>query len=99
MKMKNKVLFWTIVGGLVKIHDDRIKQMDDMKIVVKDDMCDVTKKVVEDFNMMSNKHFMAKYQCSKLKYRKRVRKYGDPYMNGPLAKLGRFLGRKSVRPY
>lgn len=54
-------------------------------------MSRVTKKVVDNFNRMSEVEFMRKYQCSKLRYYKRVMKYGDPYMNSPLAKIGKFL--------
>jgi len=56
-------------------------------------MSTVTKRVVDNFNKMSDIQFMAKYSCSKLKYFKRVMKYGDPYMNSPLAKLGKFLSK------
>lgn len=58
-----------------------------------DSMSNVTKKVIDDFNRMSNKQFMAKYSCSKRRYAKRVAKYGDPYMKSPLAKIGKFLNR------
>lgn len=56
-------------------------------------MSSVTKKVIDNFNTMSNRQFMGKYQCSKSTYMKRVAKYGDPYMNAPLAKLGKFLNK------
>lgn len=58
-----------------------------------DSMSNVTKKVIDDFNRMDNKQFMAKYFCSKLTYAKRVVKYGDPYMKSPLAKIGKFLNK------
>lgn len=51
----------------------------------------VTKKVKNDYNSMSNKEFKSKYQVSKKRYAKRVEKYGDPYMNSPLAKAGKKL--------
>ena len=54
-------------------------------------MSTVTKKVIDDFNRMDDKQFMAKYFCSKLTYAKRVAKYGDPYMKSPLAKIGKFF--------
>ena len=66
-----------------------------MKIFLKDDgtISEVTKKVFADFNTMSGKQFMRKYAVSKNTYLKRVLKYGDPYMNAPLAKIGKFLNR------
>ena len=54
-------------------------------------VCNVTKSVIENFNTMSDQQFMNKYSCNKLKYFKRVIKYGDPYMKSPLAKIGKFL--------
>ena len=50
-----------------------------------------TKKVMSDYNKMSDKEFKGKYQTSKKTYAKRVDKYGDPYMNSPLAKRGKQL--------
>lgn len=54
----------------------------------------VTKRVKEDWNNLSDKDFKAKYGASKDKYAKRVAKYRDPYMNAPLAKLGKSLSKK-----
>ena len=51
----------------------------------------VTKKVKKEYNSLSDNEFKAKYQASKATYAKRVSKYGDPYMNAPLAKLGKKL--------
>lgn len=56
-------------------------------------VCSITKKVISDFNEMDNKQFMRSYQCSKLRYFKRVIMYGDPYMNAPLAKLAKFFSK------
>lgn len=56
----------------------------------------VTKKVKQDYNNMSDKEFMAKYKTSRHTYAKRVDKYGDPYMNSPLAKTGKKLSAKNV---
>lgn len=56
-------------------------------------MSSVTKKVIDDFNQMDDRQFMLKYFCSKLTYRKRVLKYGDPYMKAPLAKIGKLLNK------
>ena len=53
----------------------------------------VTKKVFRDFNKLSEQSFMNKYSISKAKYLKRVIKYGDPYKNAPLAKIGKWLNR------
>jgi hypothetical protein len=72
-----------------------MKGRDDMKLHLEktEMMSSVTKKVIDNFNLMSDKEFMAKYACSKLRYYKRVMKYGDPYMKAPLARLGKFLGK------
>lgn len=57
----------------------------------------VTRKTKSDYNTMSDKEFKAKYQTSKETYRKRVNRYGDPYKNGTLAKIGRKLGEKNKK--
>lgn len=54
-------------------------------------MCATTKRVIDDFNNLTERAFLYKYKCKKSKYRKRVIRYGDPYMNAPLAKIGKFL--------
>lgn len=54
----------------------------------------VTKKVIKDYNSMDSRQFSSKYQTSKSTYAKRVKKYGDPYMNSPLAKVGKKLEEK-----
>ena len=51
----------------------------------------ITKRVKKDWNSMSDKEFKGKYAASKKTYLKRVKKYGDPYMNSPLAKTGKKL--------
>ena len=51
----------------------------------------VTRKVKRDYNEMDDKQFFSKYHASKNTYRRRVNKYGDPYMNSPLAKAGKKL--------
>lgn len=53
----------------------------------------VTKRVKLDFNVLTDQEFLNKYATSKLTYFKRVLKYGDPYMNAPLAKLGKWLNK------
>lgn len=55
----------------------------------------VTKRVKKDYNTMSDKEFMKKYQTTKKTYAKRVAKYGDPYTNSPLAKMGKKLKDKN----
>lgn len=51
----------------------------------------VTKRVKKDYNELTDQEFMRKYSATKETYKKRVDKYGDPYMNAPLAKLGKKL--------
>lgn len=51
----------------------------------------VTKRVKADWNKLSDAQFRKKYGASKDLYEKRVRRYGDPYMNSPLAKIGKKL--------
>lgn len=64
-----------------------------MKLEKNDDMCKVTKKVIDDFNTLSKQAFINKYSASKEVYVKRIIKYGDPYMKAPLAKIGKFLNK------
>lgn len=62
----------------------------------------VTKKVKKDLSNLSDSDFRNKYAVSKKTYMKRVDKYGDPYMNAPLAKLGKVLekeGQKNAKRY
>ena len=63
------------------------------KLEIKANMCAITRRVIQDYNSMSNIEFFRKYQCSKGKYYKRVKLWGDPYMNAPLAKLGKWLAK------
>lgn len=53
-----------------------------------------TRKAIDDYNSMDDQTFMNKYSVSKKRYAKRVAKYGDPYMNAPLAKMGKKLEAK-----
>ena len=53
----------------------------------------VTKRVKEDYNRMSDEEFRNRYKTSKNVYRKRVNRYGDPYKNAPLAKIGKSIGK------
>lgn len=51
----------------------------------------ITKKVKKDLVSLSGSEFRKKYGTSTTTYMKRVDRYGDPYMNAPLAKIGKFL--------
>lgn len=62
-----------------------------MKIQPTEAMCTITKRVINDFNSLDDQSFMNKYSCSKRLYYKRVKRYDDPYMNAPLAKIGKLL--------
>lgn len=53
-----------------------------------------TRRVKNDYNTMSDTEFRKKYSASKETYRKRVNRYGDPYMKSPLAKAGKKLEAK-----
>lgn len=54
-------------------------------------ICEVTRKAIDAYNTLSEQGFMNRYSCSKSVYAKRVARYGDPYMKGPLARIGKFL--------
>lgn len=54
----------------------------------------VTKRVKKDYNELSDQEFAKKYATTKEVYKKRVDKYGDPYMNSPLAKFGKAQAAK-----
>lgn len=56
-----------------------------------ENVCYVTKKVIKDFNSMTDKEFLIRYSCHKNTYLKRIMKYGDPYTKAPLAKIGKIL--------
>lgn len=53
----------------------------------------VTKRVKNDYNNLTDKQFMGKYHGSKSTYLRRVNKYGDPYKNGVLPKIGTALSK------
>lgn len=55
-----------------------------------------TRRVKNDYNTMSDAEFMRKYSASKETYRKRVNRYGDPYMKSPLAKAGKKLAKSKT---
>ena len=56
-----------------------------------------TKKVVADYNRMDDRQFKKTYNVSKTRYAKRVQKYVDPYMNSPMAKIGKFMEAEAAR--
>ena len=55
----------------------------------------ITKKVKKDLVSLSGSEFRKKYGTSNTTYMKRVERYGDPYMNAPLAKIGKFLEKQA----
>mgnify|MGYP000897916056 CR=1 FL=1 len=55
----------------------------------------ITKKVKKDLVSLSGSEFRKKYGTSTTTYMKRVDRYGDPYMNAPLAKIGKFLEKQT----
>lgn len=57
----------------------------------------VTRRAKQNYNTMSDAEFRRRFSVSKETYAKRVEKYGDPYMNSPLAKLGKRLSRRRRR--
>ena len=56
-------------------------------------ICEVTRRAIDAYNMLSEQEFMNRYQCFKSIYAKRVALYGDPYMKAPLARIGKFLAK------
>lgn len=56
-------------------------------------ICAITRKVIDNYNTLSDREFMNLYQCSKHVYAKRVARYGDPYMKAPLARMGKILAK------
>lgn len=58
--------------------------------------CSVTKKVKNDYDSMTDDEFFKKYKTTKKVYAKRVKRYGDPYMNSPLAKFGKSNFAKTI---
>ena len=55
-----------------------------------------TRRVKGDWTNLSNDQFASKYKVSKDRYAKRVRRYGDPYMNAPGPKIARVLNKSGV---
>ncbi len=57
----------------------------------------VTKRVKSDYNNLTDGEFKRKYATTKDTYAKRVEKYGDPYMNSPLAKVGKAVEKEAQK--
>ena len=67
---------------------------DSKKLTPKKGTSAVTRRVMDDYNNLNDQDFFRKYAATKTRYSKRVERYGDPYMNSPLAKLGKKLDRR-----
>lgn len=81
-------------GSLTSAGRKRYKVGDKMDTNDPNDSA-VTRKVKRNYNEMTDKEFASRYKVSKKTYMKRVNKYGDPYMNSPLAKMGKDLTKKN----
>lgn len=55
----------------------------------------VTKKVKQDLANLTEDQWFAKYHNHKAQYMRGVDKYGDPYMNAPLPKIGKTILAKN----
>lgn len=67
-------------GTLTSAGRRRYKRGEVMDASNKNDS-DVTRTVKNDYNKLSDSEFLSKYKIKKDVYRKRVNKYGDPFMN------------------
>ena len=56
-----------------------------------------TKRVKKDLANLSGEEFRKKYNVSKSRYMKRVDRYGDPYKNAPLAKIGKAINKEAKK--
>lgn len=72
-----KELFRTYLEDMFTLPIDR------KPVKVPDGVCNVTRKVIEDFNTLKPMDFARKYQCGKTTYLRRLRKLGDPFVNNP----------------
>lgn len=77
-----------------KHSDAYSEKLSKAKMYIRDVDSKTTKRVKSDFNNLSDQAFMKKYSASKETYSKRVDKYGDPYMDSPMAKMGKKLNKK-----
>ena len=81
-------------NGSTKVSS--LKKPED-KLTTASNVSSQTKKAVADYNRMNDQQFKNKYSVSKKQYAKRVQKYGDPYTNSPLAKIGKFVEAEAAR--
>lgn len=89
-------------GAIDKAFDRKAEKLSNKtssgeKMTASDSDSKVTKRVKNDYNNLSDAEFFKKYSVTKERYAKRVKKYGDPYMNSPLAKLGKRLAEKNKK--
>ena len=82
-------------GSLTSAGKKRYKSGDRMNDKDPSDSA-TTRRVKKDYNSMTDLEFRSKYQTSKETYCKRVNRYGDPYMNSPLTKLGKSLAKSQT---
>ena len=92
IKTEDELTHWGVLGMKWGVRKDKQRA-----VTLSPDPKDssVTKKVKKDYNQMSDSDFRKKYGASKDLYAKRVSKYGDPYMNAPLAKIGKFMEKQA----
>ena len=91
-KRQSVLIGTTIVITVTVVVLYNLYVKDNTSGTLNEEISEVTKKVIENFNSMNERESMNKYSTSKRFYAKRLEKYGDPYMNAPLAKIGKFLG-------
>lgn len=53
---------------------------------VPEGVCDITRRVIDEYNASTAEEFWNKNACSKYTYARRVRQYGDPFMKSPLSR-------------
>ena len=92
--MNNELKHYGILGmkwGVRRYQnsDGTLTSVGKKRYAAKDTDSSVTKKVKKDLSQMTSQQFRKKHQVSNTRYMKRVDRYGDPYMNSPLAKLGK----------
>lgn len=73
------------------IRKKYIKNTAPKKLTAKEGVSKTTQNAIKEYNSLSDEEFKKKYQVDKNTYAKRVEKYGDPYMNSPMAKAGKKL--------
>jgi len=77
---------------------ERTNKWDNAKLTIPSNVSATTKRVMQNYNNMTDEEFR-RYSggVSKSLYAHRVEKYGDPYMNAPLAKIGKKLSKKKKK--